>query len=633
MPGRSRGLALASILALTLAACTGGEGTSLTPGATPGPWRGGTLRVAAVANPAVWWDPAGYAGGPAWGLYRCCLLRTLMSYSGLSVEEGGADLQPDIAAAPPTVSDDGLTWTFRLKEGISFAPPFAETEIVASDVVRALERLGRPDALPQPSGDYAFVFSVIDGFDEFREGRAEAIRGLETPDDHTLVVRLTGPTADLPDRFALPATAPVPEGVSTDRPRDYIRYLVASGPYMIEGSEDLDFSLPPEDQPPVSGFVPMESVALVRNPSWDPDTDHLRGAYVDRIELELFRTPSGFVHQIEERRELASVIADRMARGELDLNTVFLGRAVVEAYERAPELRDRISSTPRGVIFYIPLNLAVPPLDDVHVRKAIALALDREELLGLFEEGDRFGSVAWHLAPDVTEGGLLGDYRPAWMSDAEGDLDAARAEMRRSSYDSDGDGVCDDPVCREVPSLDLEDQSILPLIEDDLDRIGIGFRNESLPPTKFIDMLETAATPTEQVGTVLVRWFAWGIDYPNASTVFVPLAHSEQIATPGGNNVSLLGARAAELREWGYRVTSVPSVDDRIDRCQSLPGADQPACWAELDAHLMEEVVPWVPLFFERRVESTSARVARYSYDSARDFPALDQISLVPGSE
>ena len=626
---RSRGFALAAILVFAPATCTGDDGTGGPTTSPSEPWRGGTLRVAVYANGPVWWDPAQYTGGIAWGLYRCCLLRTLMSYSGLPVQEGGVDLRPDIAAEPPTVSDDGLTWTFRLKEGIEFGPPFGGTELVASDVVRAVERLGHQDWLPPDN--YALLFEVIDGFAEFAKGRAASIRGLETPDAHTLVVRLTEPAGDLPDRFALPATAPIPDGAPTDRAGHYIQYLVASGPYMIEGSEDLDFTRPAGEQRPVSGFVPMASVTLVRNPTWDPATDDLRRAYVDRIELVMFRTPSGFVHDIQEKRDLASDLADRMARGEIDLNAVYLGRAAAAAYEREPELRDRVFAVQMGRVVYLAFRLAIPPLDDIHVRKAIALALDRVELLRLYEEGgDRFGSVAWHLAPDLTERELLSDYRPAWMSDPEGDLDAAHAEMRLSSYDADGDGVCDDPVCRAIPSLDLEGQSILPMIEDELDAIGIGFRNESFPPVKFMEMLRTADEPGEHVGTVLVQWFAWGMDYPNGSTIFVPLADSSSLGTP---NFTLLGANPSQLRRWGYPVSSVPSVDDRIDRCQSLAGADQPACWAELDAHLMEEVVPWVPLFFEERIEASSPRVARYSYDPARDFPALDQISLVPGSE
>ena len=55
----------------------------------------------------------------------------------------GAELRPDLATGIPEVSSDGLRWTFRLRRGLLYAPPFEETEIIAADLVRALERAAR----------------------------------------------------------------------------------------------------------------------------------------------------------------------------------------------------------------------------------------------------------------------------------------------------------------------------------------------------------------------------------------------------------------------------------------------------------------------------------------------------------
>jgi hypothetical protein len=229
---------------------------------------------------------------------------------------------------------------------------------------------------------------------------------------------------------------------------------------------------------------------------------------------------------------------------------------------------------------------------------------------------------------------LLADFRPSWMGDPGGDPDAARAEMRRSAYDHDGDGVCDDPACSGIRAIDLEGQSILPMLRRDLDEIGISFRRERVPDEAGWEgqLWTDALSAAERFGTVLMRWWAWGLDYPNGSTVFVPLTHSRALGRPDNVNFFLLGASAEQLERWGYAVRSVPSVDDRIERCLSLPGRDQPPCWAELDTYLMNEIVPAIPLFFEIRRESTSSRVERYSWDAANSYPALDRISLVPGS-
>ena len=100
--------------------------------------RGGTLRAAV---PDIWatevdLDPQGAYFTTSWELFRCCLLRTLYSYNGRPTEEGGMELRPDLATGLPQVSADGLTWTFRLREGLRYAPPFDDTQIVALDVVR-----------------------------------------------------------------------------------------------------------------------------------------------------------------------------------------------------------------------------------------------------------------------------------------------------------------------------------------------------------------------------------------------------------------------------------------------------------------------------------------------------------------
>ena len=53
---------------------------------------------------------------------------------------------------------------------------------------------------------------------------------------------------------------------------------------MVQGAEQLDPSTPPTEQPQAPGLT-RQSLTLVRNPSWEPSTDDLRAAYVDRIEL------------------------------------------------------------------------------------------------------------------------------------------------------------------------------------------------------------------------------------------------------------------------------------------------------------------------------------------------------------
>lgn len=85
-------------------------------------------------------DPAVFSAGRLW---RCCLARTLMAYPGLPLLEGGTVLHPDLAADHPKVSADGLLWSFTIRPGVRYQPPFDDRTVVAADIIRAIERNAR----------------------------------------------------------------------------------------------------------------------------------------------------------------------------------------------------------------------------------------------------------------------------------------------------------------------------------------------------------------------------------------------------------------------------------------------------------------------------------------------------------
>jgi len=641
---RKQIVALAAVLALA-AACTGGEGERRGSSGSPTlePWRGGTLRIAdwlvdGWLDPAIAW--AGYGTGAE--LLRCCLTRTLISYLGVRAEDGGSEPRPDLAAGMPEVSTDGLTWTFRLKEGIRYGPPFADMEVVAQDIVRALERTADPDT----GAVYATHFEMIEGYEAVLEGRASTISGLEVPEPHTLVVHLTEPAGDLVHRFSLPTTAPLPEGAADGHP-NYGPFLVSTGPYMLDGSAALDFSQPPQEQAPAAGYT-KEGFTFVRNPSWDPTSDPLRPAYVDRIVIvnhhlewrEAVRASEGFTEAYNDfYYDLQARSAGEVEDGTVDLSLSTIPSAEqVGRYRGDPLLADRLIGGSQDRLYFTAFNLAVPPFDDVHVRRAVSLALDKAGVVRLInEDPDWLGAVgANHIAPNGTEAFLLATYRPSWSSTDEPDPAAAREEMRRSAYDQDGDGRCDAETCRDVEVIVEETEEALhrwsAIMSEALETVGIHPRVRVLGYEG--GLLEELLSPSAGWGTYFCIYCNWlATDFPGGSSVFIPMFYGPNITESWNYNVSLLGATSEQLRAWGYAVDGVPSVDERIKGCQRLVGAAQGPCWAELDQYLMEEVVPWIPLFFTEADFPVSERVASGSFDQRTGLPALDRIALVPGSD
>jgi ABC-type transport system substrate-binding protein len=626
---RAKGPIRASVLAtiLLVSACTGGHHMERP---TPPPGSGGTLRLVLTNLDGGVYPDGGYDSlqtnyNPALELARCCIFRTLMSYSGRPATEGGNVPMPDLAARAPTVSADRLTWTFSIRPGIHYAPPLQRVEVTSADFVRALERAWSPapPALTKATGqkllggdDPLTMVDMIEGARAYADDDTSTVSGLETPDPHTLQVRLAQPRGDLDYLFATSPTAPIPPnptdpeavfGVAQGHDLDYGKgFQVGTGPYMLQGAPNVDFSLPPDQQVPASGAAP-DSVTFVRNPSWNRSTDPLRGAYVDSIILVGAKDLDKGEQMVEQ--EKADMVFDFTAPSDL-----------VERYQASPALRDRVHVTPFDTVTVLMLNVATPPLDDIHVRKALNYAIDKTALVPVFRAMTT-STPATHLATDGVEGNLLANYAP--YGTGAGDLEAAHREIAQSGYDGDRDGVCDAPACGAVHVLLFRDDpvrlALAKLIRGDLRPLGIDLVLDRLSDDAWFQ----AASKPAPGQAILFAGFTKGP--PSASTYFGPRDLY---------SFTSVGVSLDELRGRGYSVhTPPPTVDDRIQACSREVFEAQVKCWDEFDQYLMEEVVAWVPLLRWTGAYTVSSRVTSFSIEQSSPYPgpAPDRIALGAG--
>jgi peptide/nickel transport system substrate-binding protein len=612
-------IAVVTVLGIVAAGCGGNEEQ---PGQTPTQTEdlsGGTLSMAMLADVGAAFDPQKEYYSVTWEYYRCCLLRTLMSYQGVPTDEGGAEIFPDLAAGDPEQSSDGLTWTYQIKPGLMYAPPMEDTEITAQDFIRAIERTANPKA---NVGGYPFYYSVIEGFDDFADDKADTISGLNAPDTHTLEITTTTPVGDVSYRFAMGTTAPIPPddegermGVAEGHDRNYGRFLVASGPYMFEGSETMDFSAPPKQQAEAPGYVPGRQIVLVRNPSYDPATDDLRDAFPDRIEVRIGGDNDDLYNQV--------------AAGTLDF---VVDGAVppekIREYQTNPDLQDKLNIYASDALRYVSFNLAVPPFDDIHVRKAVTWAFDKQGFRQL-RGGPSVGEIAGHIFVNTLQNNILGDYDPYPTPNGSGDVEKAKEEMAQSKYDTDQDGVCDAPECNDILTItDREDPypEQAALLIQFLEPIGLTLDVKQLERSTMYNKCNDANSKH-----ALCAGPGWGKDYADGVTFGEPLFSSAGL-WESCCNYSLLGASAEQLKGWGYDVTEVPSVDDKVDECSALePGDERFQCWAELDQQVMEEIVSMVPYLFDNSVDIISDNVVNYSFDQFAGLAAFDSLA-VPGN-
>jgi peptide/nickel transport system substrate-binding protein len=624
-------------MALVAAACGGDDDGAVTTGPTgetatgpiaTGPTapevpQGGVLREETVdfgfTNA---FDPTGEYLGSAWALYGNFLLRGLVSYPWLPGEEGGNTPVPDLATSTGEVSADGLTVTFTLKEGIMWQPPLSRP-VTSTDVAFAFQRINTESLIAQYGNYYC---GTIVGMDCSGASQEDPVAGITTPDEQTIVFELERPTGDLLYRLAQPAAAPVPPEVAGcfSEAGEYGRYVMSNGPYMLVGSDEMDVSSC-DTLKPISGYDPDKFMYFERNPSYDQATDDQRENNID-----------GFTYVINTN---VDDYYNRVLNGDIDIAHGAPPAAILQQYLTNPDLEDNLKTNSGDRTWYITMNLIVPPFDDVHVRKAVNFVVDKAALLQA-TGGPTTGAVATTIEPPTVLPDT-GSYDPYPSPDFGGDVAAAQAEMALSAYDSDGDGVCDDPVCDNVLMVNRNYDpwsQYSPIMQDALAQIGINLKVRELDVSTAYTTIQT----TNNLVPIAIN-AGWGKDYASPYGFDFFLFNTAGLACEGSVNYSNIGITEDVAAECGDNVLAaynaavaangpIPSVDADMEECVATPVGDAyNACWAALDQRLMEEIVPWVPYRWGSQNTVIADSVVKWGYDQSAGWTAYSRVAVDNG--
>ena len=273
------------------------------------------------------------------------------------------------------VSDDRLTWTFTLREGLEFSDG---SPVTAEDCVASIRRWAQREALGRLLMEAADGFRIIDArhFElKLKRPFAFVVEALGKPGNQVPVM--------MPARLAvLPASAAVPE-------------VVGSGPFLFRRNE----------------WRPGDRAIFERNPRYRPRSEPASGLAGGKV-----------VHM--DRVELISV-SDQATRaaalqtGELDYLEIVPGDYV------APLRRDRNITVPHmsglgQIMSIISINHAQPPFNDVRIRRALQAAI---------VQGDVMASLG--LPSDM----YMTDCRSMYMCDAPGTTQAGTEMFRQTGPD------------------------------------------------------------------------------------------------------------------------------------------------------------------------------------------------------
>jgi ABC-type transport system substrate-binding protein len=362
-----------------------------------------------------------------------------------------------------------------------------------------------------------------------------------------------------------------------------------------------------------------------RNPNYDQSTDDNRENHLD-----------GWSYVVNTN---VDDILNRVLNGDIEMYEGAPPAAFLQQYLTNPDLEDNLHTDSGDRTWYITMNMLVPPFDDIHVRKAVNFVVDKAALLQ-GTGGPTTGQIATTIEPPTVLP-ETGSYDPYPSPDFAGDVDAAKAEMAQSRYDSDGDGICDDPVCSEVLLVNRNYEpwtNYTPIMQESLSQIGIDLKVRELD-------VSTAYTTIQTMSNLVPIAInaGWGKDYASPFGFDFFLFNTAGLACEGLINYSLVGITEEQAAECGDNVLAAynaaveangpfASVDADMDACVSTPPGDAyNACWAALDQKLMEEIVPWVPYRWGSNNVETSDAVVRYVYDQSAGWAAYSRMAVDNG--
>jgi len=525
-------LAMGLAVVLLGAACASGS-TPTSSSATP--VKGGTLHIT-DGDDVDFLDTADAYSPVSWALERA-YARTLYAYQSSTDPTKAGTPAPDLAAGPPKVSADGTVYTFTLRQGIKWAPP-VNRALTAQDFVYGLQRMFDPTT-PSSGQPYALL---IAGTDDFAAGKTKTISGIQALDANTLQITLKQAAGDFLSILSMGFFAPVPQEEASKWAvgSTYSEHVVALGPYMLDS------------------YVPGKSITFVRNPNWDPSTDPLRKAWVDRIEVTEGATAD------------AATLAIQNGDADLSLN---LDPPVASLTQLStdPTLKNQFTTQPNGCVEYMPLNVnpAAGAISNVKVRQAINYALDKQSLRRT-RGGPLAGNITSQILPSSQFGYVKYDLYPS--TNDQGDVAKAKQLLAEAGYPN---GL----TLNYVGSSTGYGPAFTTAVQASLARVGITLKITTYQGfnTYYDSLLFPAKRLEHQIADA-----EWCPDYPGdgARSWFLPLFYSKSILPAANNNMA----------EY-----SNPQVDAMIDAALAEQNNTKRAAdWAALDKRIMQDA-PWAP--------------------------------------
>ena len=444
--------------------------------------------------------------------------------------DGNSKIVPSLAESWD-ISDDGLEYTFHLRQGVKF---HNGNDFTAEDVAYTFHRM-----LTVEGGVNTEFIDQIKGADELLAGETDTLEGVEVVDDYTIKVTLKEPFAGFLASISSPGVS-IYDSEATEAAGDQF----GMDPAVTVGTGPFEFS----------SWSFNNQLVLTRN------EDYWKGA----------SGLPGVVIKIIPDTETQSMMFES---GELDI--LDLDYAADSADRFTETYPDQIVQGPRVGIVYFTMNFNKEPFQDVRVRKAVQMSIDRQAILDALYGGR--GQVEQGIFPH----GLIG-FNPD-QEEIKYDPEAAKALLAEAGYADGFDmEIAADSSASDTMTMALE------IVSDQLAEVGIRAEIKNYDESTWLETRKSG-----ELGSFISTWSA---DYNDPDNFIYTFFGNEE---------------KTRIRSINYPDTEVM---ERVAKARTIVNEDERlAEYKALEEKIIHEDAAWVPMFSRLHLFAVSKRVQGFA--------------------
>ncbi|MFE1952493.1 ABC transporter substrate-binding protein [Streptomyces sp. NPDC059524] len=531
--------------------------------------KGGTLKFGSAQDADSWDTTRGYYGF-MWNFSRYYSRQLVTNKT--EPGKAGAEVTPDLATGLAKVSDDGKTYEYTLRDGLTWEDG---KPITSQDIKYGIERVWAQDVL---SGGPVYLKDVLDPKGEYKgpyKDKAKdklGLKAIETPDEKTIIFKLPEANSDFEEMLALTSASPVRQ--DKDTKAKYGLHPFSSGPYKFES------------------YSPGKNLTLVRNDKWKQSSDPIRKAYPNKITIQFFSD--------------ANQLDQRLLNGDLDLDANQTGMSPQGRTTALKQHKGNLDNPVSGYVRYAAFPQSVKPFDNIHCRKAVIIGADHESLQTARGGPLAGGDIGTNMLPPSVAGAEGQKYDPynAAGADKKGNVAKAKEELKACGKPN---GFSTTIAVRNNKPVEVATAQSL---QASLKKIGIKTEIDQYDGSQSSSVIGSPSNVKKKNYGIIIM--GWGPDFPTVQGYGMPLWDSKYILSSGNNNYALIKDK---------------SIDGLFDKyVKTLDDAEKATISTEINHKVMEGGY-YLPFVFEKFINFRSSRLANVytsdGYSGMYDFVNL----------